>query len=206
MNIRLRFLLIFFTLVVTVSVSLFAVDTCVLSNQESRRDRNTQPERVMDIIGVKPGMVIGEAGAGTGYFTMKLASRVGDSGHVYANDINEKSLRTLKQRAEDRNLENITTIIGEVTDPLFPDGSLDLVMMVYAIHDFEEPVEFLENLKADLKENATVVVLDQDPAKTGSSHFLKFDRLRSIFNEAGYELVKKEDFLERDLLCIFRLK
>lgn len=184
-----------------------AADVTDQSTQESDRDRWQQPERVMDAIGVKPGMVIGEAGAGTGYFTFKLARRVGETGMVYANDIVERALRQLKDRADREGFKNIKTIVGEVDDPLFPENALDMVMMVYAIHDFERPVAFLENLKRYLKPGASVVILDQDPKKTGDrGHFLTFEKLNDIFEKAGYEFVRNENFLSRDLLCIFRIK
>jgi len=65
-----------------------------------KRDKDHQPERVMDVVGVKPGMIIGEVGAGSGYFTFKLAKRVEESGHVFANDISSSALRSLGEKCE----------------------------------------------------------------------------------------------------------
>jgi ubiquinone/menaquinone biosynthesis C-methylase UbiE len=172
---------------------------------EATRDRRLQPDRVMDAVGLRAGMVVGEAGAGKGYFTVKLARRVGPEGRVYANDISKSSLDALEERCEEEGIANVTTILGEVEDPLFPDATLDIVFMVYALHDFDRPVAFLDNLEPDLKPGATLVVLDQDPAATGDDHFLERERLVEIFGGAGYELVRCEDFLERDLLCVFRV-
>ncbi|MCP4897509.1 MAG: class I SAM-dependent methyltransferase [bacterium] len=171
-------------------------------NEESR-DRSLQPERVMDAVGVKPGMTIGEVGAGRGYFTFKLAGRVGSYGRVFANDIDSWALSTLEDRAEDRGLSNIKTIVGEVVEPGFPERSLDMVFMVYALHDFERPVELLENLKTSLKPGAKVVILDEDSGNTGDGHFLSVKEVSLLFQDAGYSSVGCEDFLEHDLLCIF---
>jgi predicted methyltransferase len=89
---------------------------------DAERDARLQPERVMDAIGVRPGMVIGEAGAGRGYFTFKLARRVGAQGKVYANDIDRGALDHIRQVCRDENIANVETVVGEVEDPLFPVG------------------------------------------------------------------------------------
>jgi ubiquinone/menaquinone biosynthesis C-methylase UbiE len=172
--------------------------------EDAERDARLQPERVMDAIGVRPGMVIGEAGAGRGYFTFKLARRVGAQGKVYANDIDRGALDHIRQVCRDENIANVETVVGEVEDPLFPVGGLEMVMMVYAFHHFARPVPFLENLKKYLEPGGKVVILDQDPEVSGSSHFLSRKRLVELFRESGYELARDERFLERDLLLVFR--
>jgi SAM-dependent methyltransferase len=174
------------------------------ATDDDRRDARLQPERVMDAVGVRPGMVVGEAGAGRGYFTFKLARRVGDSGRVYANDIDRSALDHIQRACRDGNIANVVTVVGEVEDPLFPVAGLDLVMMVYALHDFARPVAFLKNLKRYLKPGGTVVILDQDPDATGDRHFLTREGLVTLFGESGYELVRDEHFLERDLVLVFR--
>ena len=84
------------------------------------RDKWHQPEKVMDLVGVRPGMIIGEVGAGHGYFTFKLSQRVGESGKIYANDISRSALRYLRDRCDRERITNIETFIGEVEDPLAP--------------------------------------------------------------------------------------
>jgi ubiquinone/menaquinone biosynthesis C-methylase UbiE len=174
------------------------------ATQDDRRDERLQPERVMDAIGVRPGMVVGEAGAGRGYFTFKLARRVGPVGKVYANDIDEDPLGYLRQVCRETGIGNIETVVGEIEDPLFPVTGLELVIMVYALHDFSRPVAFLQNLKRYLKPGGTVVILDQDPGASGDHHFMSRERYVALFSEGGYELVADERFLEKDLLLVFR--
>lgn len=181
-----------------------ATVTPARATENARRDARLQPERVMDAIGVRPGMVVGEAGAGRGYFTFKLARRVGASGKVYANDIDRAALDHVRQVCRDEGIGNVETVVGEVEDPLFPVSGLELVIMVYALHDFARPVAFLENLKRYLEPGGTVVVLDQDPDVTGSHHFLTRERLVALFRESGHELERDERFLEKDLLLVFR--
>ena len=174
------------------------------ADENARRDARLQPERVMDAIGIRPGMVVGEAGAGRGYFTFKLARRVGASGKVYANDIDRAALDHVRQVCRDDNIGNVETVVGEVEDPLFPVTGLEVVVMVYALHDFARPAAFLESLKKYLKPGGSVVILDQDPDISGDHHFLTRERLVALFAESGYELARDERFLEKDVLLVFR--
>ena len=94
--------------------------------QKDLRDGDHRPDKVMDIAGLTAGMTVGEVGAGEGYFTFKLAARVGPSGRVYANDIDARALGRLADRARREGFSNIETIVGEVDDPLLPPA-LDAV-------------------------------------------------------------------------------
>ena len=196
----LRYALVILTCVVLAGIALVGAPAA----DEARRDRRLQPDRVLDVVGLRPGMVVGEAGAGKGYFTIKLARRVGPTGTVYANDIDASALEALEDRAQREKLTNITTVVGEVSDPLFPE-QVDIVFMVYAFHDFDRPVEFLDNLERYLKPGATVVVLDEDPVVTGDHHFLTPAEVLEHFGQAGYERLAVEDFLDEVVLLVFRL-
>lgn len=188
-------LLVLFSLLLTINKT---------SYSQSYRDRKIQPDRVMDVIGVKEGMVIGEAGAGRGYFTLKLAERVGEKGKIYANDISEKELGYLKRDIKRNNIKNIEIIVGEEEDPLFPDGKMDMVFMCYVFHEIKKPVEFLENVKADLKPGAKVVILDRDTEKNSSYryHFLSKKETVNIIKKTSYKLERIETFLEEDNIYI----
>ena len=135
------------------------------------RDSVEQPEKVMEVTGVKPGMVIGEIGAGRGYFTFWLSRGVGEKGKVYANDIDRSALASIERTCAEEKITNIETVLGTVEDPRFPRESLDMVFMVNAFHDLERPLELLANLLPDLKPDATVVIMDRDPARTSDRTF-----------------------------------
>ena len=177
------------------------------AGQNTYRDRELQPEKIMDTIGVKPGLIIGEGGAGSGYFTFKLADRIGSTGKIYANDISTRALSSIRSRCEREGVNNIETILGEVENPLFPQG-LDMIFMVAAFHDFEKPVEWLENAKPSMKPEATLVIVEKDPEKYGrdSGHHMTKDEILDTVKKADFELVRVEMFLERDNIYIFRLK
>lgn len=163
-------------------------------------------DKAMDAIGVAPGMVIGEAGAGEGYFTLPMARRVGPAGIVYANDISARALRTLEQHSTRDGLANIRAVVGEVDDPRFPQRDLELVVVVHAFHDFSQPVEWLVNLKAYLQPGATVAIIDRDPAQGAESHFWSRERIERHAAKAGYELTKAVDDISSHLILVFRPK
>ena len=163
-------------------------------------------ERAMDAVGLAPGMVVGEAGAGNGYFTIPMGHRVGPTGAVYANDISQRALRSLAQRAAREGLINVQTVVGEVDDPLFPRRDLELVVLVHAFHDFARPVEWLVNLKKYLKPGGTVAIIDQDPAQGTDSHFLPRERIEQYASEAGYGLARASDDIRGYLILVFRPK
>ena len=175
--------------------------------QNTYRDRDLQPEKLMATIGVKPGLIIGEGGAGHGYFTFKLADHIGPTGKIYANDISSSALSAIRSRCKREGVNNIETILGEVEDPLFPQG-LDMIFMVAAFHDFEKPVQWLENAKPSMKPEATLVIVEKDPEKYGrdSGHHMTKDEILDTVKKADFELVRVEMFLERDNIYIFRLK
>jgi ubiquinone/menaquinone biosynthesis C-methylase UbiE len=192
------------TLAACLAAAALVVSAPARAADDDSRDERLQPERVMDAIGVRPGMVVGEAGAGRGYFTFKLSRRVGPGGRVYANDIDEDALGHVRKVCRDEGIANVETVVGEVDDPRFPVTGLEMVVMVYALHDFSRPVPFLQNLKKYLARGGTVAILDQDPGASGNSHFMSRERYLELFAESGYELARDERFLERDMLLVFR--
>jgi len=193
----------------TLRISLFIfllIAVQIATGQNSYRDRQMQPERLMDSLGVKPGMIIGEAGAGQGYFTFWLSKRVGETGKVYANDIDESALRSIRNQCNREGIENIETIVGEVEDPLFPPQQMNLVVMMYVFHDLEKPVAFMKNVKRALKPGAHVGIIDRDPDKYSVDryHFLTKEKILKYLDQAGYEIVEIETFLERENVYICR--
>ena len=172
------------------------------------RDQIEQPEKVTEATGVRPGMVIGEVGAGHGYFTFWLSRGVGETGKVYANDIDASALSSIERTCADEKITNIETVLGTVDDPRFPHGSLDMVFMVNAFHDLERPVELLAKLLPSLKPGAAVVIMDRDPARSRGSagHFLPRAEVEEIIGRSVFELTGVETFLRDHNLYLLKAR
>lgn len=172
---------------------------------QSYRDSWQQPEKIMDVVGVVSGMVIGEAGAGAGYFTFFLAERVGEKGKVYANDILRHQLDVIDAKCESEGIDNIVTILGEVDDPLFPPGELDMVIVMLALHEFTQPVDWMRNVVPSMKAGAKLVIVERDPERTnhGLDHFMTRAEVLSTMAKTAFALERIETFLERDNIYVY---
>jgi ubiquinone/menaquinone biosynthesis C-methylase UbiE len=175
---------------------------------EAHQTAHQPPDKVMNAIGLKPGMSIGEIGAGRGRYAVLLAGRVGDTGKVYANDIDKDKLEYLEHRCERDSINNIIIIQGEETDPLFPDSSLDIAFMINTYHHIEKKVEVIKNTIQALKHGGILAIVEHDPLKIPDmeSHTTAKEVLIDQAEQAGYELVRMEAFLERDNIYILRVK
>lgn len=165
------------------------------------------PEKIMDAMGVEEGMVIGEIGAGGGRFTVWFADRVGESGKVYANDIDMAALLHLKKRCQKLKFMNVIPRIGKGTDPNIPSRALDIAFMIGTYHHLEKPVKLIRNIIPALKLDGMLVIVENDPEKSGwTSHTTPKDVLIAQVGQAGFELVKMDTFLERDNIYFFQPK
>jgi ubiquinone/menaquinone biosynthesis C-methylase UbiE len=188
----------------TVFIAIFSAILCLtlIGSAQSRRDKRDQPEKLMDIAGVKPGMSIGEAGAGRGYLTFHLSRRVGEMGRIYANDIDKKSLQYIIDRCEREGVKNIETVLGEIADPCYPVTDLDMVVMIYAFHDFTEKEEWLKNVKKYMKKDASVVIFDGQDAHIGMNEEL----VANLGRSAGFQLVHHDKIHGGLWVYILRIK
>lgn len=175
------------------------------------------PEKIMKAINIRPGMVIGEIGAGRGRFTVYLAREVGSSGQIYANDIDEKALIYLKERCRRLGFKNVKTVTGEKDNARFPDKSIDMAIMVWVYHMIDNPDQLLINLKKSLKPGALLVILDPvdkeideefhiDRNTPGAKPPKIKERIEKSAGIAGYEIIRVETFLPKDLIFILKVK
>lgn len=175
---------------------------------EARHNAYQPPERVMDAIGVKPGMVIAEVGAGRGRYVVHISRRVGETGKVYANDIDGDKLEYVEFRCRRDSIFNVATILGEVTDPHLPEGELDVVYMINTYHHLDKPVELMKNIIPALNPGGVLVIIEHDPVKCpdAGSHSTPQEVLFENASRAGFNLIRIETFLARDNINIFRPK
>jgi SAM-dependent methyltransferase len=131
-------------------------------SSEDARDRAGEAERVMDLLDVRPGMRVADIGAGSGYYTVRLAPRVGPGGRVYAQDIVADYLERLGARVRGEGLDNVDLVLGDPHDPRLPRDGVDLALLVHMYHEIEQPYGLLHNLRPALREGARVAVVDLD--------------------------------------------
>ena len=174
---------------------------------EKMRDKELQPERILDLIGLQKGMIIGEAGAGHGYLTFKLSKRIGGTGMVYANDIETEVLGYIENKCRSENIMNITTVLGKVDDPLFPKSELDMVFVFDCLFEFSHPIEWMRNTKKYLKSAGILVIVDPNKGRfQRGDHFLTREQILSFASEAGYTPAGEVDdsFLNRHMIIVLK--
>lgn len=176
---------------------------------EIRLNSQHQPEKLMDEIGLREGMVIADIGAGRGRMTVFFSLRVGEGGKVLANDIDRSSLDYLETRCKRNNMLNVSTFPGRIDNPMLPAGEADIAFIISAYHHFEKPVEMLRNSAPALKKGGVLVIVERDPVKTGQSgsESTSRDKMVEQAEEAGYTLERiNTTLLERDNIYFFRVK
>lgn len=131
-------------------------------SSEDSRERAGEAARVMDLLGVRPGMTVADIGAGAGYYTIRLSRRVGASGHVIAQDVEPRYLERLRRRVARDALGNVALVLGEPHDPRLPPRSLDLALMVHMYHEIAQPFGLLANLVPAMRPNGRVAIIDND--------------------------------------------
>jgi SAM-dependent methyltransferase len=165
------------------------------------RDQRLQINRVMDILGITPRKNAADIGAGSGWFTVRAARRVGAGGTVYAIDINPEAVKYIDDRAAKEGLNNIKTILSKPDDPLLPADSVDAVLLLKAYHEVAEPIVLMRNLRAALRADAKVGIIDRNG--TGENHGVNRDVVIREVNRAGYRLLGQYDFVKGDKMNYF---
>ena len=176
-----------------------------IEDWEKALNQRQPPIRIMDAIGLRPGMIVGEVGAGSGRMTMWLADRVGDSGRVYANDIERTALEHLRKRCKRDGFKNVIIIHGKMEDPRFPTGTLDIAFMINVYHHLADPVLLIRNIHPSLKPDGILAIVECDPDQVswGDEHGCSGkEKMTRDLKMAGFDVVRIESFLEEDSIYI----
>ena len=134
--------------------------------ERPEREIEERPGLVLDALKLKPGDVVADIGAGTGYFSWRLAQKVGAKGIVYGVEIQQEMIDLMKQKMAERKVTNVKPVLGTIKDPKLPAASVDLVIMVDVYHEFDYPHEMMENICKALKPGGRVVFVEyrgEDP-------------------------------------------
>jgi len=156
-------------------------------SDEETRDKRNEAETVMDMAEIEPGMTVADIGAGNGYYTIRLAPRVGETGRVLAQDVIAETRDRLAERVTRERLDNVSVRLGEFANPKLPADSFDRIFMVHMYHEIESPYEFLWNMRPALREAGRVVVVDAD--RPTNRHGTPPDLLNCEFEAVGYRRV-----------------
>jgi len=170
------------------------------------REQEEQPDAALDAIGIKPGMVVADVGAGTGYMSLRMATRVGPSGKVYAEDVQPPMLSRLRQNAEKAKLTNVETVLGMESDPKLPAGALDLILLVDVYHEFSQPQKMLRRMREALKPDGRLVLLEyrkEDPnIPIRPEHKMSVQEVKIECEAEGFKLSQVLETLPRQHILI----
>ena len=170
------------------------------------RDAWQEPELIMDALGIADGAVVADIGAGGGWFTVRLAQRVGPNGLVYAEDIQPEMIESINRRVRRAGLTNVQTVIGTPSNPLLP-GPIDALLMVEVYGQVADPVTLLRNVKPRLKPGGRVGIVEYKLDGGGPGPPLA-ERVepRAVIRDAeaaGFRLLAREDDFRYQYLLVF---
>ena len=175
--------------------------------ERSEREVEEEPDKALDALGSLAGLTVADVGAGSGYFTVRLASRVGPGGRVFANDLQSEMLKMLTARLARERVTNVTLVQGAVDDPRLPSSSVDLAIMVDVYHEFSEPQKMLRGLRAALKPGGRLVLLEyrkEDPqVPIRFEHKMSVAEARLELEAEGFLFSRLDDRLPRQHIMIF---
>jgi ubiquinone/menaquinone biosynthesis C-methylase UbiE len=172
------------------------------------RESDERPDQALDAIGVPRGSTVADIGAGVGYFTWRLAERVGASGVVYGEDIQQQMLDMLAKNVESRHLVNVREVLGAPDDPKLPKNSLDLVLLVDVYHEFSEPEKMLDRIRDAMKPGGRIVFLEyraEDPkVPIREEHKMTVAQVRAEVQPEGFKFDKTIEVLPQQHIIIFK--
>jgi ubiquinone/menaquinone biosynthesis C-methylase UbiE len=178
--------------------------------EDPKRDAYQKPQEVMTALAIKPGEVIADIGAGSGYFTFRLAQHVGGKGKIYAVDVSPDMILHINRRIRDLNVGNVVTVLSDPDDPLLPVRSIDRFFFSESWHHIENQTKYLELMKRMLKPGGQVVMIDfqKKDLPVGPPLQMKIAKedLIKQMQSHGFRLQKEHRFLPYQYFLIFTVK
>ena len=169
--------------------------------EDENRAKNLQIDRVMDILKITEGKNVADIGAGSGWFAVLAAKRVGEKGKIFAVEINQEYINHIKNRAQKENFKNIDTVLGAEDNPNLAKNSVDAVLILKTYHEIAEPIKVLKNLRASLKTNALVGIIDKNGK--GDDHGISKEIIIEEAKRAGFVMIDEYDFVKADGMDYF---
>jgi len=177
--------------------------------ERPERALEDRPEIVIEAMGLQNGDVVAEVGAGTGFFTRRLAEAVAPDGVVWANDIHPEMLELMSEYLERDGITNVRQILGEETDPKLPAETFDWILLVDVYHEFQQPKPMLAGIRKALKPDGRIALVEyraegQSAARVSPSHKMSREQVLEEWTPAGFVLERVIEDLPRQHLFIFK--
>ncbi len=173
----------------------------------AERDSIEQPDRVLDALRIEKGMIVADVGAGVGYFSLRLAKRVGSAGRVLATDVQQEMLELLKNNMRHEQVFNIEMILGTPTDPHIPENSVDLALLVDVYHEFQFPEQMMAGIRKALRRDGRLVLVEyrgEDPeVPIKPEHKMTVKQVLREIEPMGFRLKETIEFLPWQHIFIF---
>jgi ubiquinone/menaquinone biosynthesis C-methylase UbiE len=178
--------------------------------ERPERQKEERPDLLLEALKVKPGESVADIGAGTGFYTRRLAQLTGSNGVVYAVDIQPEMLELLTNKMAEINIHNVKPILGSITDPKLPRDAVDLILLVDVYHEFDHPYEMVESMARSLKPRGRMVFVEfraEDPeVPIKRVHKMSETQVRKEMAVQPLEWVETIETLPRQHIIVFRRK
>ena len=178
--------------------------------ERPERDSEEATSRAVDALDLKPGMVVADVGAGSGYYTVRMARKVGPTGKVFATDIQAGMIDILKRRLSVERVENVVPVLGAPDDPRLPAASIDLALMVDVYHELAAPQVFVRRLREALTPAGRLVLIEfrkEDPrVPIQEVHKMSVEQVRKELDADGYVIEKVIDVLPWQHIIVLKSK
>ena len=174
------------------------------------RDLWQKPDQIMDALNIADGSVVGDLGAGAGWFTIRLARRVGPNGRVHSEDVQPQMIEAIKRRVQKEGLSNVQTRRGGADNPDLPPRSLDAALMVWVYGELDNPRAFLSNVARSLKRQGLLGIVDFTREGFGPGPAMEErvdpELIIKQTEASGFRLVKREAIPPYQFLLVFGIK
>jgi len=176
--------------------------------ERADRDEEQRPDEVIRKMGLRDGQVVADLGAGSGYFTRRMAQAVAPSGRVYAVDVQPEMIALLKSNLEKAGIENVVAVLSTADDPKLPTGALDWILLVDVYHELQQPKAVLARMREALKPAGRVALVEYRLEGLTALHIREEHRMspKQVLAEwepAGFRLVKRHEFLPTQHFFVF---
>lgn len=151
-------------------------------------DSEEESAQIAELMGLKPGMIVADVGAGEGGFGERLARQVGDSGHVYLTEIGESELEKIQRRLDRSDLTNMSVVEGATDQTNLPEACCDAILLRYVVHHMSDPDDMYSSLRSSLRPDGRLVIVEKDEPGDG----IEADDLVDGLRKAGFDVLSRQ--------------